>query len=112
MSEEDIPFELRKALGFRKSERINKLVLDVVSNSGNQIAMSGETEKAFPSCAILCMILFITEPCAKQRMTKPAQLSKGCISIMLKMFAKCRKYLFVLQTVRAQTELFATTLPA
>lgn len=47
MSEEDIPFELRKALGFRKSERINKLVLDVVSNSGNQIAMSGETEKSF-----------------------------------------------------------------
>lgn len=47
MSEEDIPFELRKALGFRKSERINKLVLDVVSNSGKQIAMSGETEKSF-----------------------------------------------------------------
>lgn len=47
MSEDDIPFELRKALGFRKSERINKLVLDVVSNSGNQIAMSGETEKSF-----------------------------------------------------------------
>ena len=47
LAEEDIPVNLRDALGYRKTERINTLVSDIVYNSGSDITMSKECEKAF-----------------------------------------------------------------
>ncbi len=45
--ENDIPQSLRNALGNRKSERINRLVLNVVENSSDEIRMSDECFSAF-----------------------------------------------------------------
>lgn len=47
MREEEIPVHLRSALGNRKSERINNLVLNVVENSGDEIKMSSACFEAF-----------------------------------------------------------------
>lgn len=47
MGEEDIPFNLRQLLGFRKTQRINTLVSDIITNSSEDICMSSECEKAF-----------------------------------------------------------------
>lgn len=47
MGEEDIPLSLRQLLGFRKTQRINTLVSDIITNSSEDICMSSECEKAF-----------------------------------------------------------------
>lgn len=47
MAEEDIPSHLRETLGYRKTERINTLVSDIISNSDKDIKMSPDCEKAF-----------------------------------------------------------------
>ena len=45
--EEDLPSEFTDVLGKSKSQRINRLVLDVVENSEKEIAQSEEIKKAF-----------------------------------------------------------------
>lgn len=47
MQESDIPANLMKTLGSRKSERINNLVFNTVENSNNEIKLSPEFENAF-----------------------------------------------------------------
>lgn len=47
MAEEDIPLSLRQTLGFRKTQRINTLVSNIISNSDEDICMSNDCEKAF-----------------------------------------------------------------
>lgn len=47
MAEEDIPKHLRVTLGKRKTQRINTLVSDIISNSSGDICMSSGCEKAF-----------------------------------------------------------------
>ena len=47
MAEDDIPVHLRQTLGYRKTERINTLVSDIISNSDQDIKMSPGCEKAF-----------------------------------------------------------------
>lgn len=47
MAEDDIPVHLRRTLGYRKTERINTLVSDIISNSDQDIKMSPGCEKAF-----------------------------------------------------------------
>lgn len=47
MSEEDIPIEIRNALGHTKSARINTLVIDTVKNSGDNICMSKDISEPF-----------------------------------------------------------------
>ena len=47
MAEEDIPLELRMALGMTKSQRINHMVLDVIENSTDKIRMSSDTYELF-----------------------------------------------------------------
>lgn len=47
MGEEDIPLSLKQLLGFRKTQRINTLVSDIITNSSEDICMSSECEKAF-----------------------------------------------------------------
>lgn len=47
MAEDDIPVHLRRTLGYRKTERINTLVSDIISNSDQDIKMSLGCEKAF-----------------------------------------------------------------
>lgn len=47
MGEGDIPLSLRQLLGFRKTQRINTLVSDIITNSSEDICMSSECEKPF-----------------------------------------------------------------
>jgi dGTPase len=47
MQEEDIPLELRMKLGMSKSERINNMVLNVISNSDDKIMMSDDYWQLF-----------------------------------------------------------------
>lgn len=47
LREEDIPPVLRQKFGRRRSERINTMVIDVVENSADTIAMSPTTATAF-----------------------------------------------------------------
>lgn len=47
LTEEDIPLSLRQTLGFRKTQRINTLVSDIIANSSDDICMSSKCEKAF-----------------------------------------------------------------
>lgn len=52
---EDLPPEFTDVLGKSKSQRINRLVLDVVENSEKEIAQSDEIKKAFSG---LCEFMF------------------------------------------------------
>lgn len=45
--EEEIPADVRRTLGTRKSERITRLVSNAVENGAEKIALSGETKAAF-----------------------------------------------------------------
>lgn len=47
LAEEEIPKHLRQTLGFRKTQRINTLVSDIIQNSSDDIRMSEPCEKAF-----------------------------------------------------------------
>lgn len=47
LAEEDIPLDLRQTLGFRKTQRINTLVSDIIANSSDDICMSSQCENAF-----------------------------------------------------------------
>ncbi len=47
ISEDDIPRDIKEALGFTKSERINSMVTSVVRNSKDDIIMDGETRSYF-----------------------------------------------------------------
>lgn len=47
MTEDDIPSEIRKALGNGKSQRINTLVISAIENSKNDICLSEEVYQPF-----------------------------------------------------------------
>lgn len=47
LSEDDIPREIRRELGDGKSQRINKMVLSVINNSGEDICMDDCTAEYF-----------------------------------------------------------------
>lgn len=47
MSEDDIPSEIRKALGYNKSQRINTLVISAIENSKDDIRLSDEINEPF-----------------------------------------------------------------
>lgn len=47
LSEEDVPADIRQALGDRRTTRIDTLVTSIVQNSSDDIRMDPETEKVF-----------------------------------------------------------------
>ena len=96
ISEEDIPIELRNALGFRKSERINRLVTDVISHSDLQIAMSDDVEKSFKLlCDFMYNYVYNGEICKKED-------DKGCCIIE-------KLYLYYSKNVLEMPEIFVAT---
>lgn len=47
LSEEDIPADIKKILGGRKTQRINTLVISVIQNSGEDLCMDEDVQEAF-----------------------------------------------------------------
>lgn len=76
MSEEDIPLEIRKALGFSKSQRINTLVLSAIENSVDDIILDSVTNEAFDELHKLMFDLVYTNPVCKSEETKAIALTQ------------------------------------
>ena len=62
---EDIPLELRMALGMTKSQRINHMVLDVIENSTDKIRMSSDTYELFCDLHDFLFTAVYTNPVCK-----------------------------------------------
>ncbi len=70
MCEDDIPFEIRKALGFKKSARINTMVLNVVENSVDDIVFSPDVKQPFDELHTFMFDKVYTNPVCKGEETK------------------------------------------
>ncbi len=70
MSEDDIPFEIKKALGFSKSDRINTMVRNVVENSVDTIQFSPDIQQPFDELHSFMFEKVYTNPVCKGEETK------------------------------------------
>lgn len=70
MCEEDIPLEIRKALGFKKSDRINTMVRNVVENSVDTIQFSSDIQQPFDELHAFMFEKVYTNPVCKGEETK------------------------------------------
>ena len=70
MCEEDIPLEIRKALGFSKSDRINTMVKNVVENSVDTIEFSPDIQQPFDELHAFMFDKVYTNPVCKGEETK------------------------------------------
>lgn len=70
MCEEDIPIAIRKELGFKKSARINTMVLDVVENSVDDIVFSSRVQQPFDELHAFMFDKVYTNPVCKGEETK------------------------------------------
>ncbi len=74
MCEEDIPLEIRKALGFKKSARINTMVLNVVENSVDDIVFSPDVNEPFLELHAFMFDKVYTNPVCKGEETKAIEI--------------------------------------
>ncbi len=74
MCEEDIPLEIRKALGFKKSARINTMVLNVVENSVDDIVFSPDIQQPFLELHSFMFDKVYTNPVCKGEETKAIEI--------------------------------------
>lgn len=74
MAEEDIPLSLRMQLGMTKSQRINNMVLDVISNSGDSIRMSDDCYTGFMDLHNFMFTAVYTNPICKGEETKAVEM--------------------------------------
>lgn len=74
MCEEDIPLEIRKELGFKKSARINTMVLDVVENSVDDIVFSDRIQQPFDELHSFMFDKVYTNPVCKGEETKAMEI--------------------------------------
>lgn len=74
MCEEDIPLEIRKALGFTKSARINTMVLNVVENSVDDIVFSPDVKQPFDELHSFMFDKVYTNPVCKGEETKAIEI--------------------------------------
>ena len=72
LSEDDIPFELRKELGYDTKTRLDHMIHDIIINSMGQddIRMSPETEQAFWELRKFMFTNLYTNPIAKSEEVK------------------------------------------
>ena len=70
MCEEDIPLAIRNELGFKKSARINTMVLDVVENSVDDIVFSDRIQQPFDELHSFMFDKVYTNPVCKGEETK------------------------------------------
>ncbi|MBO5352264.1 MAG: deoxyguanosinetriphosphate triphosphohydrolase [Lachnospiraceae bacterium] len=76
ITEEQIPQEFTSVLGHNLSERLNKLIHDIIINSEekNEITMSPEVEKAFSGLRSYMFESVYTNPLAKGQEAKAGQM--------------------------------------
>lgn len=74
MCEEDIPLPIRKALGFKKSARINTMVLNVVENSVDDIIFSPDVNEPFLELHAFMFDKVYTNPVCKGEETKAIEI--------------------------------------
>ena len=74
MCEEDIPIAIRKELGFKKSARINTMVLDVVENSVDDIVFSDRIQQPFDELHAFMFDKVYTNPVCKGEETKAMEI--------------------------------------
>ena len=74
MCEEDIPLAIRKELGFKKSARINTMVLDVVENSVDDIVFSDRVQQPFDELHAFMFDKVYTNPVCKGEETKAIEI--------------------------------------
>lgn len=76
MTEEDIPTDLRDALGYSSKERLNKLIHNIITNSmgENDIKMEPEIERAMRDLREFMFIHVYTNPKAKGEESKAKDL--------------------------------------
>ncbi len=74
MCEEDIPLAIRKELGFKKSARINTMVLDVVENSVDDIVFSQRVQQPFDELHSFMFDNVYTNPVCKGEETKAIEI--------------------------------------
>ena len=74
MCEEDIPIEIRKALGFKKSARINTMVLNVVENSVDDIVFSPDLKQQVDEFHAFMFDKVYTNPVCKGEETKAIEI--------------------------------------
>lgn len=91
LCEEDIPFELRKILGFSSVDRLDTMIHDIIIHSENQpdIIMSSKVEKAMMDLREFMFAKIYTNPVAKGEETKAK-------SMLLALFEHYMKHLELL----------------
>lgn len=76
LSEEDIPADIREALGGKRSARINTLVQSVVMNSSDDIKMAADIQEYFDRLHTFMFEHVYTNPLAKGEEGKAVELVK------------------------------------
>ncbi len=76
LSEEDIPVEIRRELGFSKSARINTLVVCAINNSSEDICLSDDISAAFEELHSFMFKMVYTNPVCKGEETKAVSMLK------------------------------------
>ncbi|MCQ2477266.1 MAG: deoxyguanosinetriphosphate triphosphohydrolase [Clostridia bacterium] len=74
MQEDDIPVEIRDVLGYRKSERINTLVLNCIENSRDDITLSPDVQLVFDMLHGFMFDMVYTNPKCKSEESKAAEM--------------------------------------
>lgn len=74
LTEEDIPIEIRDVLGYTKAQRINTLVTDCISNSGEDIGLSPEIGTVFDLLHNFMFEAVYTNPACKSEEGKAAEM--------------------------------------
>lgn len=74
MTEEDIPLSLRLSLGMTKTERINNMVLNVISNSEDKIRMSEDFYSLFMDLHSFMFTAVYTNPVCKGEEKKAVEM--------------------------------------
>ena len=64
LSEEDVPADIRQALGDRRTTRIDTLVTSIVENSGDDIRMAPDIEKPFLALHAIMFVALYRNPVA------------------------------------------------
>lgn len=72
--EEDIPIELRMALGMSKSERINNMVTSVIENSVDTIKMSEDMQENFDDLHKFMFVAVYTNPICKSEEKRAVEM--------------------------------------
>ncbi len=76
LTEDDIPLEIRLALGFSKTQRINTMVMSVINNTKDQVEMDAEVQQAFDKLHAFMFKYVYTNPVCKSEEGKAENMIK------------------------------------